>query len=217
MRFILTLLLALTGPPLHAQERLEILAIGDSVMAWQAWTGRDIPSEIEDRLGANVDSEAVPGARFSNTSAFGSALGFDVRGQFKAGPWDIILVNGGANDLLSECRCSDCDTVVDGLIAADLSGEIPRFMAELRETGAEIIWMGYYASYRSGQFAGCRAYIVEMERRIARLDGIHFIDSEDVIDRQDRRLFAVDGIHPSAAGTARIGTYLAERIAALVE
>jgi lysophospholipase L1-like esterase len=198
-------------------DPLRVLAIGDSVLAWHKWTGRDIPSAMGDLLNAEVENDAVAGSRFSNDSALGRAVGFDVRAQFRTGDWDLIVINGGANDFLNDCNCGACDSVLDGLITADLTGEVPGFVARLQRTGAQVIWMGYYASARSGQFAGCRPYLVEYDARLARLaalmPGLTFVDSEDVIDPDDRSLFAFDGIHPSPAGARRIGTYLAQSVA----
>ena len=215
MRWIV-LILAIWGGAAMAEPQ-RILAIGDSVMAWQKWTGRDIPSVMGRLLDAQVENEAVPGARFSNGSAVGRAVGFDVRAQFRAGDWDLVVMNGGANDFLADCDCRACDGVLDGLIADDLSGEVPNFIAVVRARGLPVLWMGYYASARSGQFTGCRPYLVEYDARMARLaaatPGLTFIDSEDAMDPSDRSLFAFDGIHPSPEGALRIGTYLARSVA----
>jgi lysophospholipase L1-like esterase len=206
-------ILCLTATPL-ASEPARILAIGDSVLAWHKWTGRDIPSVMGRALGAVVENGAVAGAQFSNPSARGRAVGRDVRAQFRAGPWDIVLINGGANDLLNDCGCGACSRVLDALIADDLSGEVPRFLAGVLATGAEVVWMGYYASNRSGQFTGCRPYLVEYDKRLARLAGrterLTFLDSETVMNPEQRGLYALDGIHPSPRGARRIGTYLAQ-------
>lgn len=197
-------------------EPLRILAVGDSLLAWQKWTGRDIPSVMGDVLGARVENDAVAGARFSNASGLGRALGFDVRSQFRQGSWDIVLMNGGANDLLNDCGCGACGPVVDGLITSDLTGEVPRFIAQVLQDGAQVVWMGYYASARSGQFAGCRPFLVEYDARLARLaartPGLTFVDSEDALDPDNRGHFAIDGIHPSPQGARLVGTYLANRI-----
>ncbi|WP_299704825.1 SGNH/GDSL hydrolase family protein [uncultured Tateyamaria sp.] len=214
MRLLVLVFWMLAGAA--SAEPLRVLAIGDSILAWHKWTGRDIPSVMGDLLDARVENDAVAGARFSNDSSLGRAAGFDVRAQFRSGAWDVILINGGANDFLSDCRCQACDAVLDGLIAPDLTGEVPAFLAQLRQTGAQVIWMGYYASARSGQFTGCRPYLVEYDARLARLaaatPGLRFVDSEDVMDPSERRLYAFDGIHPSPSGARRIGTYLAQSL-----
>ncbi|WP_299728079.1 SGNH/GDSL hydrolase family protein [uncultured Tateyamaria sp.] len=214
MRYLVILLCFLAAP--LGAEPLRVLAIGDSILAWHKWTGRDIPSVMGNVLGAEVENAAVAGARFSNASAFGRAAGFDVRAQFRRGPWDVVLINGGANDLLADCGCGACDTVLDGLLAPDLTGEVPALLAEILSSGAKVVWMGYYASPRSGPFTGCRPYLVEYDARLARLakqtPGLTFIDSEDVIDPGNRRQFAFDGIHPSPTGARRIGTYLARSL-----
>ena len=212
---ILIVFLVLFAAPLRA-EPLRVLAIGDSILAWHKWTGRDIPSVMGDVLGAEVDNAAVAGARFSNASTLGQAVGFDVRAQFRRGPWDIVLINGGANDFLSECNCTACDGVLDSLIAPDLTGDAPTLIAEVLSSGADVVWMGYYASARSGQFVGCRPYLVEYDARMARLAAgtprLTFVDSEAAVDRNRRDLFAFDGIHPSPVGARLIGTYLAQSI-----
>ena len=215
MRWICVIWVLWTGVALC--EPMRILAIGDSVLAWQKWTGRDIPSVMGRLLAARVENDAQAGARFSNETVFGRAVGFDVRAQFRNGAWDLVLINGGANDFLADCGCQACDGVLDSLISNDLEGEVPSFVAGLRAQGLPVLWMGYYASARSGQFAGCRPYLVEYDARMARLasvtPGLTFVDSEDVMDRDDRSLFAFDGIHPSPGGALRIGTYLAQQVA----
>ncbi|MEM6758003.1 MAG: SGNH/GDSL hydrolase family protein [Pseudomonadota bacterium] len=200
----------------RAAEPVRVLAVGDSILAWQKWTGRDIPSVYGLLTGATVENAAQPGARFSNGSGVGRALGFDVRAQYRAGPWDLVLINGGANDFLADCRCRACDAVLDGLIDAELTGEVPRFLARVLAGGTEVVWLGYYASARSGQFAGCRPYLVEYDARMARLaaqaPGLTFVDAEDVLNPAARGHFAIDGIHPSPEGARLIAGLLANRV-----
>ena len=214
MRYVLVLL-CFVAAPLGAEPQ-RVLAIGDSILAWHKWTGRDIPSVMGDILGADVENNAVAGARFSNDSVLGRATGFDVRAQFRRGPWGLVLINGGANDLLADCNCKASDPVLDGLLAPDLTGEVATLLAEILTSGVEVVWMGYYASARSGQFTGCRPYLVEYDARLARLadrtPGLTFVDSEDAIDPGNRALFAFDGIHPSPRGARLIGAYLAQSL-----
>ncbi|HCQ59133.1 MAG TPA: SGNH/GDSL hydrolase family protein [Sulfitobacter sp.] len=222
MREILAVLLIVTGLSACTDTAPrgggDILVLGDSIMAWNG--GRSIPDVIANQTGRSVTSRAVPGAQFDNGSTIASAVGFDIQQQFPGGRWNWVVVNGGANDLSADCGCGACGASVNALIAPDgQSGSIPAFLQRLRaQTGAKIMWMGYYAGSGSGSFAGCRDDLVEIESRIATFaagrPGIHFIDSEDVIDRGDRGLFAGDNVHPSARGSARIGAYLAQKITA---
>lgn len=209
MRLVCLLVMFWAGAA--AAAPLRILAVGDSLLAFHSLTGRDVPSRMGAALGAEVENAAVVGARFIQGSGRRS-----VPGQYRAGPWDIVVMNGGANDLLAFCGCSECARILDLLIAPDLSGAVPDFVAEVRRSGASVVWMGYYASYRSGRFAGCRPYLVEMDARMARLaartPGVVFADSEAVIDPGNRGHFALDGIHPSVRGAALIGAFLARRV-----
>jgi hypothetical protein len=222
MRKILAVLLIVTGLSACTDTAPrgggDILVLGDSIMAWNG--GRSIPDVIANQTGRSVTSRAVPGAQFDNGSTIASAVGFDIQQQFPGGRWNWVVVNGGANDLSADCGCGACGASVNALIAPDgQSGSIPAFLQRLRaQTGAQVMWMGYYAGSGSGSFAGCRDDLVEIESRIATFaagrPGIHFVDSEDVIDRGDRGLFAGDNVHPSARGSARIGAYLAQEITA---
>jgi|TARA_R110002049_G_scaffold117332_2_gene270556 lysophospholipase L1-like esterase len=196
----------------------DILALGDSVMAWNGGSGAAIPDVIGQKLGRVVVSRAVPGAQFDNNSTIAGAVGFDIKRQLPGGRWRWIVINGGANDLSADCGCGACGPQVDALISNDgTSGSIPAFVQRMQaQTGAQVIWMGYYAGSGRGGFAGCRDDLVEMEARLARMaarrDGFHFVDAEDVIDRGDRSLFAADNIHPSPRGSALIGAYMAQAI-----
>ena len=214
MRYVIFLLVVLANAA--SADPVRILAIGDSILAWHKWTGRDIPSVMGRALDGEVVNDAVAGARFSNRSGVGRAVGFDIRAQYTSGSWDVVVMNGGANDMLSDCKCARCDTVLDELITPNLRGEVPAFITRVLADGGRVIWMGYYASARLGPFDGCRPYLVEYDARIARLAAktanLTFVDSEDVVDPQNRRHFAFDGIHPSALGARRIGTYLARTV-----
>ncbi len=198
----------------------DIVVIGDSVMAWNGSSNASIPDAMGQALGRQVIDRAVPGAQFDNSSGLAGVVGFDIHRQLPRGRWTWVVMNGGANDLGSRCGCGACGPVVDALIGSDASsGTIPAFIRKLRAGTAEnVMWMGYYASSGQGSFAGCRDDLVELERRIARFaatqQGVYFVDSEDVIDRTDRSLFAADNTHPSARGSALIGAYLAAQIAA---
>ncbi|WP_254702613.1 SGNH/GDSL hydrolase family protein [Sulfitobacter sp. THAF37] len=197
----------------------DILVLGDSVMAWNGGSDAAIPDAMQTALGRKVVSKAVPGAQFDNGSGLAGAVGFDIRRQFPGGRWNWIVLNGGANDLGSDCGCGACGAVVDGLIGPDArSGSVPDFIDRLQqETGARIIWMGYYKGNGKGSFQGCRDDLVRMETRIARFaatrSAVYFIDSEDVIDPTDPAMFAADNTHPSPRASALIGSYLARGIA----
>eukprot|EP00919_Chromeraceae_sp_WS-2016_P041485 GHVR01098889.1.p1 GENE.GHVR01098889.1~~GHVR01098889.1.p1 ORF type:complete len:238 (-),score=52.63 GHVR01098889.1:39-752(-) len=198
----------------------DILVIGDSVMAWNGSNDQAIPDAMATALDRDVISKAVPGAQFSNDSTLLSAVGFDIQDQYPGGRWNWIIVNGGANDLgFNDCKCGASTPVVDTLIGADAaSGEVPAFLSRLRSSGAQVMWMGYYAGNGKGSFEGCRDDLVLLERRIARFaaqtPGVTFLDSELVIDRNDPSLFASDNTHPSPKASALIGAYLAKGISA---
>jgi acyl-CoA thioesterase I len=127
-------------------------------------------------------------------------------------------MNGGANDLASSCGCTGCEEEIDLLISPDgTTGAIPDLVAMARQQQAKVLWVGYYETPTSSSFSGCRPGLVEVERRIAAYaqarEGVFFIDSEDVFTPANPGLFARDRTHPSAAGSAVIGRFIAQAIA----
>lgn len=209
-------LIPLTGCGLVPQRSGgDILVIGDSVLAYnQNRLGEVISSE----LGRTVVNRAALGARIDASAGY-SVLGLSIPGQLSDGPWNWVVMDGGANDLARSCGCGRCDEDVDALIGPDgSSGSIPALIARARATGAQVLWMGYYQAPQSDSFRNCRAPLVEMERRIAvyaqAQDGVHFIDAESVFDPSQKALYAPDMTHPSREGSTVLGRFLARMIAA---
>jgi len=204
--------------PLHADDRPKLLGMGDSILSWNGLSGDAVPYALGRTLGADVTQRATPGARLSNPGA-GALFGFDIRRQFPGGQFDLIVLNGGANDMLSECGCGACTPVLDALIAPDLSGEIPDFLTRLSRHSPRIVWVGYYLTGRPGPFAGCTPFITELDARVERLaartPGLEFVDSDPAIDPANDAHFARDDVHPSRLGARRIAALVAQRLGGL--
>lgn len=193
----------------------DILVIGDSVLAWNRASGGDVGSVIAAETGREVVSRATLGAQV-RAGGLG-ALGFSIPRQLPGGRWNWVVMNGGANDLGFSCGCTRCDAEIDLLISPDgRTGAIPDLIATARSQGARVIWAGYYQAPQSRSFRGCRPGLVELERRIAvharQTPGVVFVDTEDVFDPRNRALYASDLTHPSPAGSAVIGRFLARQI-----
>lgn len=199
------------------QQGGDILIIGDSVMAWNRPAGADIGRAIEAELDSDVVNRAYLGAqiRAGDLSAVG---GLSIPDQLAAGPWNWIVMNGGANDLGFSCGCTRCDGEIELLISEDATtGAIPDLIAQARAQGAKVLWAGYYRAPDTRSFRGCRPGLVELERRIAiyakSREGVFFVDTEDVLDPAQPGLLDTDRTHPSVEGSALIGRFLAREIA----
>ena len=219
MRVIIVLLLAALAAcaPVPPKQGGDILAIGDSAMAWNRAGGNSIADAIGKTLDRPVMNLAVSGAVIG--SAQPAAVGnLSIQRQYPGGQWNWIVVNGSANDLGLKCGCGACGPQVNALIGPDgRGGVIPGFVKRLRATGAKVLWMGYYTLPKGGFYKGCRDDVAVIESRIAafaaREEGIFFADAEAVIDPNDLANFTRDKTHPSALGSARVGAYLAQVIA----
>ncbi|WIY26467.1 SGNH/GDSL hydrolase family protein [Parasedimentitalea psychrophila] len=195
-----------------------ILAMGDSLMAWNSNSGQSIPDMVADTLGEPVEDRSVSAARVIYNLPISGSAGLNIRKQYRPGDWDWIIVNGGGNDLLLGCGCFACDRKLDKLVSDDgRKGAIPGMLSQLRQTGARIIYVGYLRSPGVGSaIEHCRSEGDILEQRVARLadldNDIYFLSLRDLVPHGDRSYHAVDMIHPSVKASSAIGTRIAQII-----
>ncbi|GAB5436773.1 SGNH/GDSL hydrolase family protein [Falsiruegeria mediterranea] len=218
LRFVVAVLLVwiLGSCAQQTSQRGDILIIGDSVLAWNRAEGRDVGSALASELGRDVVNRAAFGAQIGATD-LARIVGLSIPGQMPPGRWNWVIANGAANDLGFTCGCTRCGQVIDQLISTDSqSGAIPDLVSKAQAQGARVLWLGYYKAPETTSFRGCRPGLVEIERRIEVLarsnTGLYFLDAEDVFDPPVRDLFDTDRTHPSAKGSALIGTEIARVI-----
>ncbi len=208
------------GPDAAQAQGARILAIGDSLMAAHATTGRSIADFLAGALHAQVDNRSVPAAHMVYRLPLTGAMGMSIPAQFRSRDrgLDWVVMTGGGNDLWLGCGCDRCDRRMDKMIAPNgTGGEIPQLFARIQRSGAQVVYVGYLRSPGiHTPIEHCRAAGDEMEARIARLaarvPGLHYVSLHDLVPRGDTSFFTLDGIHPSVKATREI----AARVAALI-
>lgn len=219
--FLLLALLLLSGcgEPVGGNPDARILLMGDSMMASNRDSGQAVADLVEQSLGQPVIDRAVVGARYLFLGPLTGGSGLNLPAQYRPGPWDWVVLNGGGNDLLFGCGCGKCDRVLDRLIAKNgAAGAIPAFVAQMRKTGAKVIYVGYMRNPGvSTPIKACRIAGDELDRRLtlmAGLDpGITFVPLSDLVPYGDTTLHQIDRIHPSAKGSRAIADRIARQIA----
>lgn len=214
MRALALVALLSAGGDVSAQE---VMVAGDSVMAWNREDGRSIADVLAARTGLDVEDVSQSGARLSAGFLAGSG---DIRRQVGQARPDILVFDGGANDLGDECGCTACSRTLDEMISPGLEGEITDFVQPLIEDGTEVIYLGYYdAPVGGNEFSPCQPVLDQLETRMralaAALDGLTFVSGADVIESSNGAHYDSDRVHPSHAGSALLGELVAEAIAAL--
>lgn len=207
-----------------AQPAGAILAIGDSFLEWNAEETRSIPDVVARRLDRPVKNRAVSGASFVQPNGCAAEEGFDVQAQYFSGGWDWVIVNGGGNDLNGQCDCGTCGELMDALISPDgITGDIPTFVRAVTDTGAKVMWVGYYdmpadASYG---FDRCNDELEAIRPRLEAmafsLPDVWYVSADEVIDPTEPNaddFIDDDRVHPSIAGSDRIGKLVADAILA---
>lgn len=214
--FLLLSLLFLTAcgdSPVGRDAR--ILAMGDSMMAWNGLSGQSIPDVVASELQEPVIDRSVTGARMIYRLPISGAAGLSIPKQYRAGPWDWVILNGGGNDLLLGCGCAVCDRKLDKLISDDgAQGALPELVARIRAAGAKVIVLGYLRSPgRSSPIEACRDEGDILDARLTQLaardDGVTFLPAAGLVPHGDLSFHAADRMHPSIKASRVIGGMVA--------
>lgn len=206
---LLTLILALSlgACTTSVPEDTKFVIAGDSMMAWN---GRDqnVAAHLQRLLGEPVGSVARSLAQVDGGVGF-----LSIPNQIAGYAPEWIIVNGGANDLSQNCRCSECGRVLDRLVTSDgATGAIPTLVARLRSRGSKIVWVDYYTSPR---YVGttCLSTYQELEARLSRMvsqmSGVTLVELGETFSPNDLSLFDRDRTHPSPKGSALIAQAVA--------
>lgn len=207
------------GEHVSRDMHARILAIGDSMLAWNKPTNDAIPDVVETLLGEEVVDRSVIGARFLYSLPVTGAMGLNISKQYRPGDWDWVIINGGGNDLWFGCGCVACEGTIDALISKDgRRGKIPDLVHKIRGKGARAIFVGYLHS--PGVFSivdHCKSEDVEFERRVAslaaRTHGFYYLNVSDLAGKGDRSFHSADRIHPSVKGSRAVARLIANLIA----
>lgn len=203
------------GADPDAPQAARVLVMGDSLLAWNRLRGGSVARVLADQIGAPVTDRSISAATYAPTGGPGG-----IQAQYKPGPWDWVVINGGGNDLLFGCGCLSCDVALDRLITADaVGGVIPETVTRARADGAQVIYVGYL---RSPGFTTpvehCGPVGDRFDQRLAAMaardPGVHFVPLADLVTVPgDTSYHYLDGIHPSKKGSAAI----AARIAGIIQ
>jgi len=191
----------------QAKDPIRILVLGDSFMTTHTLSGQAVPNQLQKVLGARVKSRAVTGARYRYMMPITGALGMKISKQYRDGPWDWVVINGGGNDMWLGCGCMRCKRRMNKLISPDgTRGEIPELVSKVRNTGAKVAYVGYLRSPGTwSPIEHCKAEGDALEARIAvmaqRDKGVTFVSLADMVPSGDRSFHAADMIHPSVKGS----------------
>jgi len=191
-----------------ALEPANILAIGDSVIWWNIDDGQLVADVVADELGVSATNAAIPGAVFLDAENV-------IPTQYQPGPWEWVIMDGGANDLGAVCGSAAASGVTERLVSSDArGGAIPAFVSDVRADGPSVVIMGYYfAPVAGGEFADCEADFEVLNARLEAYaditSGVFFAAAADVIDPNNLRHYDRDLIHPSPEGSRLIGAEIA--------
>ena len=214
--FLLLGLLSACGETVPTGSKARILLLGDSLMATNRGSGLAVANALEKELGEDVIARSVAGARYFYALPISGAAGMRITEQFTPGPWALVVMNGGGNDLLFNCGCGKCDDQLSRLISPDgTKGAIPEFVVRIRATGAQVLYTGYLRTpgFQS-PIENCGRIGNEMDRRLTKMaasdKGVRFVSLASVVPSGDTSYHQTDRIHPSPKGGAAIAKTIAK-------
>lgn len=212
------LLISGCGETVSESTEARILLMGDSMMASNAIGGNTVANWMEANLGVEVIDRSVAGAKYFYYLPISGAAGLRLDAQYRPGPWEWIVLNGGGNDLLFGGGCGQSTAQLDRLITPDgRHGAIPGFVANLRASGARVLYVGYLRNPgMATPIKSCGPAGNEMDRRLTKMaaltEGVDFMAISDLVPYRDPSYHQLDRIHPSPKGSREIARRIAEHI-----
>ncbi|MFC4668760.1 SGNH/GDSL hydrolase family protein [Seohaeicola nanhaiensis] len=206
-------------PTTNAGKSAHILAMGDSMLAWNRADDMAIADQVEKILGQPVIDRSVVGAHVIYQLPVSGKMGMKIVNQYRPGDWDWVILNGGGNDLWLGCGCARCEHRMDKLVARDgRSGDIVNMVSMIRATGARVVYLGYLRSPGFGSpIEHCHDEGDELDRRLQKMaaadPGVFFVPLSDLVPSGNKSFHDFDHIHPSVKGSTAIGA----RVAAVIE
>ncbi len=192
----------------------QVVAIGDSIFALSG----DIQDSLETYAGETFRRYTLSGAELS-----GGIIAKPINKQYQIAlsdnsDIDIILMDGGGNDLLIpailfdpyDCLTDDSDSLSQSCkeLADDVYVDAVNLLNQMYSDGVEhVIYQGYYYT-KNGIF-----HLKDMKQAIDYGDGrlamacefsvvdCQFVDPRPVITEDD---IIIDGIHPASSGSKKI-------------
>ncbi|WP_347312103.1 SGNH/GDSL hydrolase family protein [Defluviimonas sp. SAOS-178_SWC] len=221
MMAISAISLAGCGEAVTHNSDARILALGDSMFAWNKLSNNAVPDVLESNLGEEVVDRSVIGARYLYGLSISGAAGLNISKQYRSGDWDWVVINGGGNDLWFGCGCMACEQTIERLISSDgQTGKIPALVSKIRHEDAKVVYVGYLHSPGAYSIIDhCKSYDIEFERRVANLaartDDFYYLGASDVVPEGDLSFHSIDRIHPSIKGSKALAAMIADLIRAI--
>lgn len=195
----------------------KVLMLGDSMLFTNRGSGRSVGKQLEKLIGTRITDKSFLGTRYAPGPQ--GATGAIPR-QYVPGRWDVVVMNGGGNDLLFGCGCRACGPMLDALISVDgTQGAIPSLVGRIRAGGARVVYAGYLRSPGLGStIEACRDEGEIFENRLAAMAkrdrGVTFVSLADLVPPGDASYHQADMIHPSPKGSRAIAERLARAVVA---
>ena len=194
-----------------------ILAIGDSLLAWNAGRCESVVDHTSLQLGQRLERRAIGGSEVLGGPT-------PIPEQVPGGSWQQVVLVGGANDLKKADVCGEADAqaVLDELSDPEgQQGVMPALVDALLADGASVLLLGYHeipASAWNG-FGDCADELTALDARYAAIAAsrpdVTFLDLGDTLGTGDVDLLDDDHIHPNPAGAQALGRVIAEALSEL--
>lgn len=208
-----TLLIGACGDPRPTTG--DLVAVGDSYLAWNLDEGASIPEVVGQRTGLEVANRAISGAVVLGDGR--EAIPAQYVEDSVDGAWSWVLLDGGANDLDPFCGTPEEDAVLDALLDEDGGGAVADFTRARVDEGARVVLFGY-PDVPSPTYAPCQPVLDRLRDRYAgwaaATAGVFYVDGREIVTPPQAELYDEDGVHPSVAGGEALGARIAEVIAA---
>ncbi|WP_199614854.1 GDSL-type esterase/lipase family protein [Paenibacillus alkalitolerans] len=210
-------------PPDRQLERLNIVAIGDSLTAGTGdETGKGYVTGMKELLDERLDVPVYVLGNFAQNGYTTSQVLAEIESRKgireSIGQADVIVMTAGGNDLFRLGDEVDLEAIRDRF--PDALTNIREILVKIKEinNNAKVYYIGLYNPFiELPQFKEASLTVqdwnTEVFRLAERMEGVTFVPTFDLFENGVSRFLSSDDYHPNGEGYARI----AQRLAMLLE
>jgi len=194
----------------------KILAVGDSFTAYYSQKVSGCCQSYTDYASIEIDefirNEALGGTRLSGGPSPTIPQQY-ANTMADNGPYDVIILSGGGNDLMKECAVtSQPCSIACADKKEEINDELDALITRMVSDGSHVVMVGgvlmsnFSLSSTNSWYNEC--WLLDPASAQAYADShpnVSYVNARDLANPDNPADYAVDGVHPSISLTRKIG------------
>jgi lysophospholipase L1-like esterase len=200
----------------------KILAVGDSFTAYYSKNVSGCCQSYADYASIEIDefieNDAVGGAQLSGGRYLSIPQQY-ANAMAENGPYDLVILSGGGNDLMKECPItSQPCSVACASKRQEIADEMDALITQMITDGSRVLLVAgvllsnFSLAAGSQWYNECWLMDTSAQEYADSHPNVSYVSTRDLADPDNRADYGLDGVHPSISLNQKIGKRVGEKI-----